>query len=87
MSDTKQYLVLYEDWGGNTDVKLFEAADVKDCIIQFAIYVGDDCELFRKALIGSESDRECIEMYGKFGNHDIDEIYTVDNVVWRKNKK
>ena len=81
MNDTKQYLVVYENRADDTAVKLFEAADVKDCIIQFAIYVGDDCELFRRALIGCESDRECIEMYGRFGSCGIDEIYTVDNVV------
>ena len=87
MNDTKQYLVVYENWVGDTDVQLFEVTNVKDCIIQFAIYAGGDCELFRKALIGCESDSECIEMYKKFGSCAIYEIYAVSNVVWSKNEK
>ena len=85
MNDTKQYLVVYEDCTGEIDVEMFKVTNIKDCIIQFAIGVGDDSKLFRKALIGCESDSECIEMYKQFGNYVIDTIYVVNNVVWSKN--
>lgn len=87
MNETKQYLVVYDNCFNDTETKLFAVADVKHCVIQFAIYVGDDCDLFRKALTGCESDKDCIEMYQKFGNYCIDEIYLVDNVIWRQNEK
>ena len=87
MNDTKRYLVVYENWVNEIDVKLFEVTNVKDCIIQFAISVGDDSRLLRKALIGCESDSECIEMYKQFGNYVINTIYAVNNVVWSKNEK
>ena len=87
MNDTKRYLVVYEDQVNEIDVELFEVTNVKDCIIQFAISVGDDSRLFRKALMGCESDSECIEMYKQFGSCVIDTIYAVNNVVWRKNEK
>ena len=87
MNDTKRYLVVYENWVNEIDVELFEVTNVKDCIIQFAISVGDDSRLFRKALMGCESDSECIEMYKQFGSCVIDTIYAVNNVVWSKNEK
>ena len=87
MNDTKQYLVVYEDCTGEIYVELFKVTNVKDCIIQFAKAVGDDSRLFRKALMGCESDSECIEMYKQFGSCVIDTIYVVNNVVWSKNEK
>ena len=87
MNDTKRYLVVYEDQVNEIDVELFEVTNVKDCIIQFVISVGDDSRLFRKALMGCESDSECIEMYQQFGSCVIDTIYAVNNVVWSKNEK
>lgn len=85
MNDTKQYLVVYENCTGEIDVETFKVTNIKDCIIQFAICVGDDSELFRKALMGCESDSEYIEMYKQFGSCAIDAIYAVNNVVWSKN--
>lgn len=84
MDLTKKYLVIY-NYGSNGDsTELFETTSVKDCIIKFAIYVGDDCELFRKALTGCESDNDCIEMYKMFGAYLIKAIYTIGNVVYEE---
>ena len=81
MNDTKQYLVVYKDCTGEINLEMFKATNAKDCIIQFAIWVGDDSKLFRKSLMGCESDSECIEMYKQFGSCVINAIYEVNNVV------
>lgn len=87
MNDTKRYFVVYVNRVNEIEVELFEATNVKDCIIQFAKSVGDDSRLFRKALMRCESDSEYIEMYKQFGSCVIDEIYTINNVVWSKNEE
>ena len=87
MNDTKKYFVVYENCIGKIDVDMFEATNIKDFIIKFAICAGDDSELFRKALMGCESDSEYIEMYKQFGRCVINAIYKVNNVVWSKNEK
>lgn len=87
MKDTKQYLVVYENCTGEIEVERFEATNIKDCVMQFAICVGDDSELFRKAMMGCEFSRECIEMYRKFGICVINAIYEVNNSVWSKNEE
>ena len=86
MNDTKRYFVVYVNRVNEIEVELFKVTNVKDCIIQFAKSVGDDSRLFRKALMGCESDSECIEMYKQFGSCVIDTIYAVNNVVWSKNE-
>lgn len=85
MNNAKKYLVIY-NYGSNGDsTELFEATSVKDCIIKFADYVGDNCELFRKALTGcSESDNDCVEMYKMFGAYLIKAIYTIGEVVYEE---
>lgn len=87
MNDTKRYFVVYVNRVNEIEVELFKVTNVKDCIIQFAKSVGDDSRLFRKALMGCESDSECIEMYKQFGSCVIDTIYAVNNDVWSKNEK
>ena len=87
MNDTKRYFVVYVNCVNEIEVELFEATNVKDCIIQFAKSVGDDSRLFRKALMGCETDSEYIEMYKKFGTCVIDTIYAVNNVEYWKNEK
>ena len=74
------YLVLYN----NENYAYIDAENLEDCIIQFADYMGDNTDLFLKALKGCHTPTDYIEMYEHFSNYNISSILLIQQVIYDK---
>lgn len=73
-----EYLVLYDD----TNHTYIDAANLEDCIIQFADYKGVKSDLFSKALKGCCTIKDYIYMFEHFSDVDINAIVLVQQIFY-----
>lgn len=73
------YMVTYDI---DCDFTLIDAENIEDCIIQFADYVGDNSDLFLKALRGCEDINDYVDMYNHFGQYNIQSIHILAKTLY-----
>lgn len=74
------YLIIYDF----DEFAIYEAADIRECIIKFANHVGDNSTLFNKALIGCDTTAVMVDMFNHFSQSTINTIYTINDIVYNK---
>lgn len=74
----EQYLILYDDCYFHTD----NAVSVKDCLIQFLDYTGNNVPLIRKALNGMETEKDMVDLINAITSEKIDCIYKIDKQIY-----
>lgn len=73
------YLIEYDT---RCDTTFIDAENIEDCIIQFADYVGDNSDLFLKALKGCEGIDDYVDMYNHFGQYEIQAIHIIAETLY-----
>ena len=81
MADIKfeQYLILYDY---ERIFRTNNAVSLKDCLVQYLDYTGNNRPLLRKALNGMETEQEMIELINAMTTYTIEHIFKIDKVVY-----
>lgn len=77
----EEYLILYDD---NCYFYTSNAVSVKDCIIQFLDYTGNNVPLIRKALNGLEEEKDMIDLINAMTDECIGYVYKIDKQIYSK---
>lgn len=72
------YIVLYD----YESYAYIDAENLEDCIIKFADYVGDNTDLFLKALRGCNAPTDYVKMYEHFSSYNINAILLIQHVIY-----
>ena len=80
----KDYLITYDEYGDYIGYQVYtdKASSLKDLLINFAKYCGDDSPTFEKAIGAMVSVEEFIELWNRFSSTAICGIYEIDNIVY-----
>ena len=86
MADIKfeQYLILYDY------ERVFctnNAVSLKDCLVQYLDYTGNNRPLLRKALNGMETEQEMVELINAMTTYTIEHIFKIDKVIYEAKSK
>lgn len=73
------YIVIYDT---DCEYTKIDAANIEDCIMQFAEYTGDNSDLFQKALLGCIDVNDYVDMYNHFGQFTIQAIHIIDKTLY-----
>ena len=73
----KQYMVIYD-----YEFLIIMAYSFKECIEKLADYVGDNSDLFRKAMTSLVEIKDMIDMFNHFSNYTINAVYEIGDTVY-----